>query len=400
MLLHFLDPAKRVYGEAHRCYFSMIIPKIFSTLTCQLFSDFIKKYSNSNPELLCKYKLARRKHPMTEPNKSIIRLNQSLQTSVHFCQSELANNMILSIYCINILLNLLCTIVFSKILLETTYIGNMFKYYLAKSICDFLIYSIFATKQIIPMISDPYSYIYTVWRYWFSNYFLYVLGLCSVFFELMSTFDCYLTAKQILQLCLTRWSFFIVTSIVSAFTVTLKSYKLYSYQITGTVNGSDHVQYNLIITSFGRTEAITILEASEIMIRDVTVFLISIILNILILSFLNNHIARRRNMQGNNTRPSPLVASAEKAQRNKLIMIISISVNHLLGRFLFVIMNLPLHLDTEPFWPCFSYSALFLFHVSNISLFFSYLFFNKSFKRHTMMCFCIFKRNDRNGVQN
>lgn len=295
-----------------------------------------------------------------------------------------------TIIIIGLIFNLICVIIFAKIQKKERLNcqSNFFGYLLFKSFCDF-IYLLFILPNIIYYHKDGKhntTYILQLWQKWINNYLVNIFELMSVIFEIAASLDCYLLISRRLEI-FRKKLFLYITVILSLILCSLfyipfnidvnivknitfsnlsNDYEtIYFYEYSD-FNYSEFSKYHLIIHD---------------LLRDIMPLIILFILNLLILFSLYKTTKRRINLALKN---SLIVAAARKAEKNKIKMVFFTSLLYLF--------HIPIILYNFNFIQNYPLSYI-LFQFSYSIPIFSYLLFNKTFRKYFFSIFFCFKWN-------
>jgi hypothetical protein len=271
---------------------------------------------------------------------------------------------------IGIVTNSICIFIFAMILKNERQQSNMFRYFFLKSIND-LIYSLTQQSSWIEECLDcPLKYLYSIniVRILFYWYFAEILLLASGLFELAATFDCYNLITQKYQFYLTKKSFYIVSITIYAISTIFEFIYIIKNKIYRTESGYDYkVKGNLIYK---------VLHLFNVITRDFLILTTIIILNMLILYKMKQVTKNRQAITNNSQRV--LITNSQKAEKNKIKMIVSFSLN-------FFILHLANDLDKiinfTDYSKCLGFLSFTLFDIAYYDSIIFYLYFNNTFRR-------------------
>jgi hypothetical protein len=287
-----------------------------------------------------------------------------------------------------IVANGLCIIIFIKILKRSK--CNMFKFLLMKSLSDFLysISNIFRYFYYCSNCRTSSSYLIQVWYIWFYIYFENFLETLSAIFEISATFVCYTTINLKLKCCQNIKFFYVWCIIVILTNFIIHLIYPLSYVIKKTTALTSNYSYYNDFNEFGYSALIIDAKLVILLVKGCFFIIILIILNVLIIITLKRSTERRRALNGTDL---SLIISL-KAERKKMLMIIALGMNYLIGPFSFFIFTL-LFTFYDPYIYCYDeYFILFYFLTYTDSIFF-YFFFNNVFRRFLLDLIPFYNRN-------
>jgi hypothetical protein len=289
-----------------------------------------------------------------------------------------------------IIANLICIIIFIKIIKRRRSQGNMYKYFLMKSIMDFLtlIINSFQYLKSCNNCKTAHSYLIQIWYIWFYFFFAYIVESSSVIFEMAAILDCFITIKLILNCCQTNLFFYLFTILVIVVNVTTNSLFPLSFKIESRINNNNETVYYYDYSKFGESSLSNIMLFNSL-VKDGLFFIILVILNAMILRLLMKTTDRKRNLGGNNS--ISLVAS-QSAELRKLIMIIATGLNYMIGHFPFLISAILSNFFSN-FANCYFLFALVFYYISFADSIFFYFFFNNIFKKILLESIPFINRN-------
>lgn len=315
--------------------------------------------------------------PETTPEPLDVKCSASLLSDI-----ILNEYFLLSVDCTGILFNAICIVIFALIIHQKKPDGQMYKYLLARSLCDIFTYLFTFLRMLI--MSCCHSLLTT---YWYQIWFIYcvqfgycVAGQCSGFFEIAAVTDCFLTIVQKRPaICQRNLFFFLVTGLIVVSNAASYTYLILSYKI-------DKINFLFVIyvvreAPFYYTDTYMYWNLAESIVRDGITFIVLLVLNGLILNSLRQMTIRRRHMSERNGKASnQLVSSAAKAKRNKAIMIMCTGLLYLIGHLPFLVTLWPKAIT--PFWVCFNSFASLVYKVSFLFPILFYICFNKTFRNY------------------
>jgi hypothetical protein len=277
-----------------------------------------------------------------------------------------------------IIANLICIMIFIKIIKTTQSQGNMYKYFLMKSIMDCLtlIINSFQYLKYCSNCETAHSYLMQIWFIWFYSYFAYIFETSSAVFEMAATFDCYITIKSILKCCQTNLFFYLFCIFVIAINVIINLLMPLSYKITSEIGNNNETFFNSDYNDFGKSSYASISFFNSL-IKDGLFFIILFILNVMILTLLKSTTDRRRSLGGNN---NTLSSTSLVAERKKIIMIAATGLNYMIGHFPIIFWTVSFTFSNETL-NCYSIFFHVLYYISFADSIFFYFFFNNIFKK-------------------
>jgi hypothetical protein len=277
-----------------------------------------------------------------------------------------------------IIANLICIMIFIKIIKTTQSQGNMYKYFLMKSIMDCLtlIINSFQYLKYCSNCDMAHSYLIQIWYIWFYFYFAYIVESSSVIFEMAAILDCYIRIKSIFKCCQTNLFFYLFCIFVIAINVIINLLMPLSFQITSEIGNNNETFYNADYNDFGKSSYASISFFNSL-IKDGLFFLIIFILNVMILTLLKSTTDRRRSLGGNN---NTLSSTSLVAERKKIIMIAATGLNYMIGHFPIIYWCVSFAFSNETL-NCYSLFFLVLYYISFADSIFFYFFFNNIFKK-------------------
>jgi hypothetical protein len=289
-----------------------------------------------------------------------------------------------------IIANLICIIIFIKIIKTTQSPGNMYKYFLMKSIMDFLSSNknIFHYFEFCYNCEASHSYLVQIWFIWFYLYFASIVETASALFEMAAIFDCFITIKSILKCCQTNLFFYSFSAVVIVLTGSSYILLPLSFKINSELDYNNETIYSSDYTDFGKSSF-----SNEIffnsLIKDGIFFIILLIFNLMILALLKKTTDRKRSLAGNT---NALLAASLLAERRKLIMIIATGLNYLIGHFPFLIFSF-LYSFVSNMFVCYIVYPLLFYYTSFANSIFFYFFFNNIFKKFLIESIPLINRN-------
>jgi hypothetical protein len=230
----------------------------------------------------------------------------------------------------------------------------MFKYLLIKSIIDFC-FSILQLMKSLNVCQSFRTLLCFVVQIWFFEYFQYIFLSLSIVFEIAATFDCYININKKLECRQTSLFFYLFSfcAFVVYFLVYLTypfSFKLKKITETDPLNNSTIADVLILIS---------LIEATKL----------------------------RRNVARNN---NILMISSQKAERKKILMILTTGINYMIGHlpnFIvpFLLYNFRIYLN------CLDVYIDLLFYLSYVDGIIFYFLYNNIFRR--ILISTLIKRN-------
>jgi hypothetical protein len=276
---------------------------------------------------------------------------------------------------IGILLNSMCIIIFTEIIKSESPSqrnSNLFRFLLLKSIYD-LFYMVIMLPEYNFFQSDEDSslstFIMQLWNLYSKKIFGYIFSTLSVFFEICASFDCLLMITQHLDRLRSKLCFKL--SVVLSFVCFILYYLpvLLNYKIVVAVHNHEHSNDTIFYNcKFTKNEYLIAYRNIGIAFRDFISIFVIVGVNLLILLAIKKISERKKRIQSNFNHLS------HRAEMNKVKMILFTSLIYLLhlpnlfGKF--IKKN-----------HCNSLIFKILIRFSYTISIFSYLFFNKNFRK-------------------
>jgi hypothetical protein len=305
-----------------------------------------------------------------------------------------------------IIFNAICIIVLSIMVKNrvNNYRGYMFHYLLFKSITDTTYFLIHINEIIIycPNCNLKNVLYFKLFHVYFYRYVKYSINMCSIYFEVMATFDCYLVITKRFKFCLTKTFFILMTIGVFFFCFLFYSYNLgvYVVKINGNFTNKNSssqrydLKYSKIFTIYHKY-----LDYINICFKDIVPICLLISINVSLKLKLNQIVEKKHKLLANATKSlknkknsNQLLRRAVEAERKKLQFIILIGVNFLIGHTPMAIYDSPLrNLSLSILWQCYAAVCWLIFLTSNSLSVVIYICFNKKFKQVLFELFQCFK---------
>jgi hypothetical protein len=297
--------------------------------------------------------------------------NVTNETEVNFLK-QIASDIELSISIFGFIANLFCVIVFSRINDKFHTNGQMYKYFLMKSILDFMIFIIFLIKQIEYRSPDNihYNFWFQVFDLYFYHFFELLFKIYSVYFEILATIDCYLSIEKKYQHLLTKKAFYITSSFNLIFFFIFYFGKLFVYKMVPFGDLYTFEKTSLYTNYFYRT--LTIL---YLLLRDIIGSILMITFNMLIFSSLKKLTARKIILHNDKA-----LLNSIKAEENKVKMIYFSAVNFVLLHLPDVIRNVYGKFTKSKFWSTYLEFSNIILNLSYVTPLIIYILFNKTFR--------------------
>jgi hypothetical protein len=298
--------------------------------------------------------------------------------------------LIISSFCF--ILNILCIIVFTMINKSLRTNGQMYKYLLMKSICDFIIAIIYLLNQYY--IKAPFSIYYSFWLQIFEKYiyrfFSGLLKTYSIYFEIMATIDCFLSIENKYKFLISKKAFYFNSFFIFLFFIPFYGVKLFVYDIVHF--DTDYyllTKNNLYLSYF--YEIFTFIHS---FFRDILGTILLIFFNFLIFLKLKMNSRRKKELRNNSAH-----AKAMNVEKNKAKMIYASGSNHFLFHFPSIIYNLRGKYIASEFWDIYNDFKNILIILSYTTPFIIYILFNRVFQKHFLTLIRI-KRNSHSNRTN
>jgi hypothetical protein len=285
---------------------------------------------------------------------------------------------------ISSLLTILISIaVFYKIVKYERQNGQMFKYFLTKSITDFFV--IMTEVLFIHYYLNQESFFWQVWFIWGINFLDISLLAISNYLEVVASFDCYITLNNKFKFFHTKKGYYIVIFIIFTFNLVLYSTKLFVLKIVRmneTINATGSFQTKSMIKVTVREDTMNLIEQILQINREFIPFALLLIVNIMILITMKQISKKKKKLQKNgssNVNNKRML----NAELNKTRMILSLSSVFFITRapitIYYMIPN-----DFEYLKRISDLNSIFsaLFFVYYLAQIIFYYSFNKLFEKH------------------
>jgi hypothetical protein len=296
-----------------------------------------------------------------------------------------------------IIANGLCFIIFIKIVKRRQLHSNMFKYLLMKSLIDCLNFlsNSFQYLFYCSNCRTSSSYLIVVWYIWVYNYFQSITEVGSGIFEIIATFDCFITISSTFKWCQNNLFFYLFTILsillVSIYLLIYPFGFVISKKIQSNVNTSFTI-YFYEYNDFGESSVYSDLAAANAIVRDGVFLIILLSLNLMILISLKKTTERRRILTKNNTNQN-LLSASQNAENKKLIMVLAIGLNYTIGHLPYFVWTI-MTLFFNDYGTCYYKFVYFVYLMSYADGIFFYFFFNNIFKRFLIGFIPFLNRNN------
>jgi hypothetical protein len=278
-----------------------------------------------------------------------------------------------------ILLNLICIIIFTEIIKSESpnqQQCNLFRYLLLKSIYDCL-YPILLLPEFNYFRADEVSSVSTfkmqLWNLYSKKFLTHICTTLSLFLEICASFDCLLMITQYLRKLRSRFCFKL--SVVLSFVCFILYYLpiFLSYKIVVAVHEHRHSNDTVLYRcDFTGNKYLKVYKDLDIVLRDLVSISFLVGLNLLILIAIKQTSERKKRIQGQHFDGANSLS--HRAEMNKVKMILFTSSIYLLH-----LPNLIGNFIDENY--CNNLIFKISIRLSYAISFFSYLFFNKNFKK-------------------
>jgi hypothetical protein len=288
----------------------------------------------------------------------------------------------MTLFIIGIITNGICILIFSLIVKKTQLQSNMFKYLLIKSIIDFCI-CILQLMNSLNVCESFRTLLCFEMQIWIHRYLVLILLSLSIVFEIATAFDCYININKKFECCQTNLFFclFSFCAVVVYFLVYLivpMIYKLKKIILTNPLDNNTITYYFPELSSFGERLFKIGIDSLDSLLRDCLLFIILVVLNVLILISLIKATKRRRSLARNNN--DNLMLSSYKAERKKMLMILTTGINYMIGHLPFFIVSF-LYDYFRIYLNCSYIYINLLFYLSYVDGIIFYFLFNNIFRR-------------------
>jgi hypothetical protein len=280
------------------------------------------------------------------------------------------------------ILSTLCVVTFCEINKRFKTSGQMYKYLLMKSICDFILFSSLILHIVYNYSSYHLHYTYILqfnfkYLYRFLNQ---LLMLYSVYFELLATIDCYLSIGNKYKFLLSKKAFYLSSFLNIFLFFIFYIGKIFVYEIIPFNSSiSSKVLYKTVKNSLYFSYFYKILSILFLVFRDILSFILLLIFNILIFLNIKKLSAKKRLLKNNKA----LLVSI-KAQENKVKMIYLSAFNSILLHLPSIVENLYGKYQKGDFWTYYDSFSFNVIIISYCTPFIIYTLFNKVFRDHLL----------------
>jgi hypothetical protein len=313
------------------------------------------------------------------------------------------------LFILGFLVNLICVLVFAKVIKINYSNGNngntnsnkgyFFNYLLVKSIVDDIgfLCAVFAPAQTCTNCYSRTSLPVQIWYKYFDHYLVSMCHFCSIFFEIFASFDCYILIKQKHLFFLKKRFFLINNLVVIVFTLLLYIPKHFSYAIIIlTDNRSNITIYKTVKTSYYFTDSYKAFSFISILLTDCAGVCLLVLINILLFKEFRKITKFKQRLKNR----SAVIASL-KAKERKLKIVFYSALNYVLLHTPNLIFSVYGKFKKTNFWLCYSSLTTFMVFLSYLTPFFIYLKYNKVFRRTFYKCFGIIfcKTNENRRIK-
>ena len=280
---------------------------------------------------------------------------------------------------LGIIANLVSSLVFYQILKYSNVDGYMLKYLFVKSVDDLLqfIFHIFSVLYYCHKCELSRTYAGIVWYIGFFLYAESCVEFSSAWMEVLATFDCFCIITKQFSFVKSRAYSNTMILFVHVYSILFYLFWLFSFRIVPT----SYTFYEFQVTSFGRSTLVQYLKYFHTFSRDIVVFILLILFNVLIfLTFRKRKRAQANQAFISNTQRMRNKLQAQKIEKSNKIIISLIGVNFLVGRIGPVLYHTSFF-PSDGFWNCYKDVFLAFFYMSYLVNIFIYYLFNRSFRK-------------------
>jgi hypothetical protein len=282
-----------------------------------------------------------------------------------------------------------CIIVFFRIIINSKKEpkSQMFKYFLCKSIFDLLVFVTVIIDIGYYCENCGTTYVWQLWYIWIYYYAYTAFVSISNIMEIAATVDCYLIVENKFQFMMKNKVFNGVLIISIILNIFINVHYIFIFKIVEINNEETNSTTYTVVDSMEYIEAsfFPFINYSILIYRELLPLLILIIFNILILLAFKKVSARKKQMQTNSGTVSNATLRIQKAEKNKLKLIFTVSFSYVILRMPFTVYQVPFH-GRNFFWDCYYFPAsLRLYDFSFFIQVFNYIFFNHKFKRFFLL---------------
>jgi hypothetical protein len=336
-------------------------------------------------------------------NKSLSINLTTVRTGCPLAASAITYNYVLPVIsALGIVVNLFSSIVFYLMNKNIKLPGQMFKYFFLKSVNDMLqfVFQIFSPVYYCDGCTEKTTYGGAVWYIAFFYYAECVVELCSSWLEVFATLDCLVIITKKFRFINTKTFCYTASILIHVYALVYYLFWFFSLSIEKDID-SDY--FIVKTTEFYTTKLVVIMRYIHTIQRDLIVFILLLLLNILIFIQFKSNTTRKvkllnvknkiqktthvsfsvGDMTTNQTVERNKYRSAEKAERNNRNMIVLVAINYFIGHFGSILYYIPFPASAE-FWSCFYDLDLTPFYLSYIIHNVFYFIYNKHFYKYTM----------------
>ena len=292
--------------------------------------------------------------------------------------------------CLGFMFNIICLIVFVKLLKNPDSNNEMVKYLLLKSFVDaYVMLKSFLFIFFDCNYCDQYRFYATgLFKLIFLIYFSYVAQFLSIFCELVAVFIRYATVAQKEFFLSRKIPFKVVTSFAFIYSLLFYSYKLFENKIIKSMyknylKNTSYLIYKISSTEFGVSETILKLDFVNSLIRDGILVLLIFVLNVLTCIKMKRLLKKKRLILAN----VRVNTQARKSESHLTIMILLTGFIAIIGHGFYFLFNTPsfILMVSECVYPI----ILFTYNLSYLINFFVYFFFNTMFRQCFLRLMCL-----------
>jgi hypothetical protein len=271
---------------------------------------------------------------------------------------------------IGIVTNSICIFIFAVILKKERQNSNMFRYFFVKTVND-LVYIITLQFTWLDLCSNcpiTFNYIFNLFKIFFYWYVSEVTMLTSGLLELAATLDCYNLLSNKSEYLKTKKAFYVAVISIFVFCSSFLCFFILRWEII----------HNSLGYTFKKKDdhIYSVLFYINIIIRDYIVLLMLMILNILVLYQMKRSTRLRKFITNNIA--SVLVKQAQKAENNKVKMILAVGSSFFLLHFLD---NLEKFFKISEKFKCFDIVAVMMYNITYYNSIIFYMLFNNTFRK-------------------
>jgi hypothetical protein len=289
---------------------------------------------------------------------------------------------------------------------EANSTGNMFKYLLVKSFCEFALFAIdvFYLRYDCASCGMANTLAGEIWNNYFASFIEICLMYVSSMLEVVVSLDCYLSIRNRWKFMRTKTMFYVMTIGSIAFSVIYHIYYLYGWVVVEvnvrrvlnetTANGTsltyyEYQYFKTASTSFAKTDVLKFFSLFHTIFRDVIILFLILVLNVLILIEMRRvtkfrlMLAQDHSDDDHHVKKNHSVLTALRAERKRCIMVLLTGLVYGCGHVGNAVTNAHWHFFRTNLhvWYCLQFAANQLLMFSYAIPFILYYFFNSQFKR-------------------